>query len=284
MLAGLLLLLLPPRAIGLARGGVRMRRVRFDALSVGILEVAEPGPMIQSWMAGAHIAADPFGVVLWPGAHAAVRLMQQHADRVAGRRVLCLGAGTGLEALAAAQLGAAHVLACDINPLSLSLLRDAAAAAGLSDVVSTRELDLISAEPLPTGYDVCVFADLLYNEELAGHVGRRAAEAAFPAGAAPWLVVSDSQRFAKTGPAFLAHLWEGAVAAGATGLPEWRHTTLEAVTGSGILVEEDVTSDVEVRYLSWRWRRESGAVREDELPCVLAAGAALPPEPTSFIE
>ena len=43
--------------------------------------------------------------------------MLSHPERVAGRRVLVLGAGAGLDALAAARLGAARVLACDVRRL-----------------------------------------------------------------------------------------------------------------------------------------------------------------------
>jgi SAM-dependent methyltransferase len=45
----------------------------------------------------------------------------------AGKRVLCVGCGTGLEALAASVGGGAHVVATDSNPLPLALLRLAAA-------------------------------------------------------------------------------------------------------------------------------------------------------------
>jgi hypothetical protein len=45
-------------------------------------------------------------------------------SRLKGRRVLCLGVGTGFEALAAASMGA-HVVATDANPLPLALLRKA---------------------------------------------------------------------------------------------------------------------------------------------------------------
>jgi len=49
------------------------------------------------------------------------------AQQWAGKRVLCVGCGTGLEALAASVGGGASVVATDTNPLPLALLRLAAA-------------------------------------------------------------------------------------------------------------------------------------------------------------
>jgi hypothetical protein len=51
------------------------------------------------------------------------------------------------------------------------------AAAGHADVVRTHRFDLASAEPLPRGHDVHLYADVLYAGELAEHVARRCAEA-----------------------------------------------------------------------------------------------------------
>jgi len=150
-----------------------------SALNLTVFEIAHPQEMLEEWMMRdavvhegspsaekAEVALppvslgssdlDPFGVVLWPGAQLlAARLIgeSEFGDnddvellpvfgraRLAGRRVLCLGAGTGLEALAAASMGA-HVMATDTNPLPLALLRKAsqvaAAAAAAAAVHST---------------------------------------------------------------------------------------------------------------------------------------------------
>lgn len=49
------------------------------------------------------------------------------AQQWAGKRILCVGCGTGLEALATSIGGGASVVATDTNPLPLALLRLAAA-------------------------------------------------------------------------------------------------------------------------------------------------------------
>ena len=52
------------------------------------------------------------------GGQALARYVLDHPETVAGRRVLDLGAGSGLVAVAALQAGAAHVLASDPDPYS----------------------------------------------------------------------------------------------------------------------------------------------------------------------
>lgn len=147
--------------------------------------------------------------MLWPGAHLAARLLDTNSASVRGRTVLALGAGTGLEALMAARLGAARVIACDISPLALALLRHGAEKAGLANV-ETQTFDLFSQDALPLA-DVLVCSDLLYNPELAAQVGRRCGEALTTAkqrGSSLSLLVTDSQRFSGGQTAFTKALLE----------------------------------------------------------------------------
>ena len=147
--------------------------------------------------------------MLWPGAHLAAKLLDTNSASVCGRTVLALGAGTGLEALVAARLGAARVIACDISPLALALLRHGAERADLANV-ATQTFDLFSNEALPLA-DVLVCSDLLYNPELAAQVGRRCGEALAAAkqrGSGLSLLVTDSQRFSGGQSAFTNALLE----------------------------------------------------------------------------
>ena len=141
-----------------ASGGasVRQRTVDVDGrgLRVTILELARPQELVESWASTPGSGLDPFGLVLWPGAQFAARLLCDHREDVEGASVLVLGAGTGLEALTAAALGARRVTAVDIHSLPLALLADAAQLAGVADVVHTRTLDLTSDEPLPAAHDI----------------------------------------------------------------------------------------------------------------------------------
>lgn len=164
---------LKPRtvAVGAPGGGE-------EAVSVTVWEVAEPQAMMESWMleappdplqGGRKGEQDPFGVVLWPGGYllSSTLLSEPFKAWLPGRRVLCVGAGTGLEAMAARHAGA-DVLATDINDLPLALLEYAAAqpcneGAGS---LTTAKFDLLGDEPLPP-CDLLIAADCIYNLPLA---------------------------------------------------------------------------------------------------------------------
>jgi len=67
-------------------------------------------------------ALHPYGLVLWPSAIALAHEIAERADEMRGRRVLELGAGTGLPGIVAASLGAS-VVQTDRHPAALSLCR-----------------------------------------------------------------------------------------------------------------------------------------------------------------
>ena len=65
---------------------------------------------------GAPAEDPPFWAAAWPGGQVLARHVLDTAGLVAGRRVLDLGSGSGLVAVAAALAGAAEVLASEIDP------------------------------------------------------------------------------------------------------------------------------------------------------------------------
>ena len=170
---------------------------------------------------------------------------------LAGRTCLVMGAGTGLEVLTAATLGAS-VIACDINPLTLELLSDAANAQQLRERIELRTFDVCSDAPLPAA-DLYIFSDLLYTRTLASHIARRCSELLWGCGTpGARVLVTDSQKFHSA--AFLddLHVRAAEHREGATlgQQPiQWQHGRIERFTGSGILIDEDQTYDVELRYL-----------------------------------
>lgn len=189
---------------------------------------------------------DPFGLVCWPGSVVAAQEMKEYRQQlIAGKRVLLLGAGVGVEAQAAAMLGAKHVIATDIHPTTLKLLEYGAEQAGLSSIIKTQVLDLNSIEPLPE-CDTLIVADVLYNERLALLVMKRILESQLQNSVPPAVLVSDSQRFVTDFDVLLsAKLQEN-------GLPdkvEWVSRWLPTFTGSGVLVDSDQTYDVKARVL-----------------------------------
>ena len=167
-------------------------------------------------------------------------------------------AGVGVETQAAAILGARHVVATDINPLTLKLLKFGAdCEERIADgVVEAMRFDLFSNDPLPKS-DVIVAADVLYNSRLAKRVGKRIHEAivrSFDEGDVPVkLIVTDSQSFHGTdfleepelkdlNAMFKDEHWEEL---------RWETIKIKQFCGSGVMIDADQVYDVDVRTLKW---------------------------------
>jgi predicted nicotinamide N-methyase len=74
----------------------------------------------------------PFWAFAWAGGQAMARHVLDAPDLAAGRRVLCVACGGGLEAIAAARAGAAQVWANDLDPVALIAARMNAALNGVA--------------------------------------------------------------------------------------------------------------------------------------------------------
>lgn len=107
----------------------------------------------------------PYWAFPWAGGLALAHHFSAHPEVVAGRRVLDLGAGSGLVAIAAAKAGAT-VMAAEIDPNGRTAIALNAAANGVT--VSLTEIDL--AAPPPTGIDLIAAGDVFYNQDVAGHM------------------------------------------------------------------------------------------------------------------
>ena len=108
----------------------------------------------------------PFWAFAWAGGLGLTQWLQAHPDVVAGRSVLDFGTGSGLVAIAAAQAGAGHVLAVDVDPFSEVAVELNARAnhVHLTMLVS----DLLDEPPPPV--DVLLAADTWYESPLADRV------------------------------------------------------------------------------------------------------------------
>lgn len=108
----------------------------------------------------------PFWAFAWAGGQALARYLLDNPGVVAGRRVLDLGAGSGLVAIAAMKAGAAHALAADPDPWS-------AAAIGLNAELNGVAVDATTADlldgPAPKA-DLLAVGDLFYEKPLAARV------------------------------------------------------------------------------------------------------------------
>ncbi len=140
------------------------------------LEAVEVSPrlVVRPSFVGSHsregqaeLVIDP-GQAFGTGGHASTLLALEWIDQlapnlVAGARVLDVGAGTGVLALAALRLGAARAVAFDLDPLSAPAVLENAARNGLDErlAVFTGTLDALAGAP----FDL-VAANLLRRELL----------------------------------------------------------------------------------------------------------------------
>lgn len=108
----------------------------------------------------------PYWAFAWPGGQALAKYLLEHPAIVAGKRVVDLGAGSGLTSLAAAKAGAAEVTAIDIDPFALAAIALNATANQLP--IATSDADVM-AGPLEN-CDLLLIGDLCYERPLADRV------------------------------------------------------------------------------------------------------------------
>ena len=94
--------------------------------------IPQPGDMV--------LELDP-GMAFGTGEHETTRLcLEQLGKRIhPGSIVYDIGTGSGILALAAAKLGAAKVIACDLDPVAVSVARGNIAHSGLDEKISVQE-------------------------------------------------------------------------------------------------------------------------------------------------
>ncbi len=109
---------------------------------------------------------NPYWAYHWGGGLALARHVLDHPAVVAGRRVLDLGAGSGIVGIAAAKAGARHVLAADVNPYAI-------AATGLNAEANGVMVDTMLGDVTPRAppdVDVVLAGDTFYNADIAVRV------------------------------------------------------------------------------------------------------------------
>ncbi len=104
----------------------------------------------------------PFWGFAWAGGQALARYVLDHPETVAGRRVIDLGSGSGLTAIAAELAGASTVLASELDPFAFAAIGLNAAANGVS-IDTTGDLLDQQADDV----DVVLAADIWYEKELS---------------------------------------------------------------------------------------------------------------------
>lgn len=108
----------------------------------------------------------PYWAFAWAGGLAVARYLVDHPEEVADRRVLDLGSGSGLCAIAAIHSGAASVLAVDIDPFSEAAVALNARANHVRIGFVRRNL----LEDPPPAFDVILAGDVCYEETMAARM------------------------------------------------------------------------------------------------------------------
>jgi predicted nicotinamide N-methyase len=118
----------------------------------------------EDWLAARNLAP-PFWAFAWPGSEALARYVLDHADQVAGKRVLDFAAGGGLAALAAARAGAAAVDAAEIDPFAHAMI---GLNAGLNHVdIAIPTDDMVGTE---CRWDLIFCGDVCYEAPMTRHI------------------------------------------------------------------------------------------------------------------
>jgi predicted nicotinamide N-methyase len=130
------------------------------------LHLVAEDDIVALWKETGEDDPPPFWAVAWLGGQALARYLLDHQDEVRGLRVLDLGSGSGLVAIAARLAGAAHVLAADIDPLCAEVIPVNAALNDVSVDVTTDDL----LDAVPPDVDVVLAGDVWYEREMADRV------------------------------------------------------------------------------------------------------------------
>jgi predicted nicotinamide N-methyase len=133
-------------------------RMHQAAPSSGLWRLAEADP---------DGFGSPYWAYPWAGGLALARYILDHPNVVSGRRVLDLGAGGGVVAIAAALAGAQDVIAADNDPYALAALELNAQANGVD--VHALLADLTEG-PAPA-VDLMLAGDVFYEQGLAERMG-----------------------------------------------------------------------------------------------------------------
>ncbi len=123
-------------------------------------------PASGLWRLTGRTGPPPYWAYRWAGGTVLARFLLDRPEIVRGRRVLDLGAGSGVVGIASALAGAAKVIAAEIDA-------NGAAAIALNAVLNGVSLEIVSEDLLgaaPCDVDLVLVGDLFYGRALAKRV------------------------------------------------------------------------------------------------------------------
>lgn len=145
---------------------VRTSLVVTDMPEFGGLRLYTAHPGSGLWRlrtAAERVDAAPYWAYVWAGGAALARHIEEIPQSVAGKRVLDVGTGCGIVAIAAAKAGARQVTAIDIDPYAV-------AAAELNADLNGMAITAVGADVLDLpvlDWDVVLAGDLFYDRSVA---------------------------------------------------------------------------------------------------------------------
>ncbi|UVK55148.1 methyltransferase [Mesorhizobium sp. AR02] len=105
----------------------------------------------------------PYWAYAWAGGAVLARYILDHPMTVAGRRVLDLGAGSGIVGIAAAKAGAREVIAAEIDRNGVAAIGLNAAANGVAITIVDKDITI----GLPPAVDLVLAGDVFYGQDVA---------------------------------------------------------------------------------------------------------------------
>lgn len=121
-------------------------KAHYQPMQIGQRLAIVPTWQRDEYDAGARlvIELEP-GMAFGTGTHPTTQLCMEALERIAldGQRVLDIGCGTGVLAMTAARLGAAEVVAVDIDPVAVASATTNVHLNGLADTVTVRQGNLL---------------------------------------------------------------------------------------------------------------------------------------------
>ena len=133
------------------------------------IQAFQGSSLVEVWEAAEQIAGQnlpaPFWAYPWAAGAALARVVLDQADAFVGRKVLDIGSGGGVAALAAARADALRVVANDVDPWALAVTRIAGHRQRL--YLDLLQEDLTEHPRHVTGFDIVLCSDLAYERRTA---------------------------------------------------------------------------------------------------------------------
>lgn len=148
---------------------------QLPSVSLWLMDDLMREQALEPAVINALMDAPPYWSFCWASGQVLGAWLRDHPQWVAGRTVVDVGSGSGVVAIAAAQAGAARVIACDLDPLARVAVSLNAAHNGVTVELSD---DLEQCLALA---DCVTAADILYDRDNLGLLARFRAGARKPA-------------------------------------------------------------------------------------------------------